>query len=293
MELLNQMPKRNLFGLEKQDYSTAKIVVLPVPYDSTATYKTGSREGPRAIIEASRNIELYSYELGRSLEGLGIYTLDELAPNLSSPEKMIASISKEIGIIIDDKKTPLMLGGEHTITIGAASAFKERGVEMSVIQFDAHTDSRDEIYGSKYTHATVMARVKELYSDPVQVGIRSIDEESAKHIDRERVIFAEEVHTTSAEDLAKKILSLTKENVYLSIDLDVLDPSEMPSVGTPEPGGLSFRELSDLIKRIGKSKNLMGFDVVELSPIPYMIAPDYLAAKLTYLTIGYFFQSQN
>ncbi|MEM0159286.1 MAG: agmatinase [Candidatus Micrarchaeaceae archaeon] len=293
MEPLNQMPKHNLFGLEKQDYNTAKVVVLPVPYDSTLTYKTGSREGPRAIIEASRNIELYSYELGRSLENLGIYTLDELAPDLSSPEKMVASISREVGIIIDDKKIPLLLGGEHTITIGAVRAFKERNTEMSVIQFDAHTDSRDEIYGSKYTHATVMARVKELYSSPVQVGIRSIDEESAERIDKERVIFADEVHSTSAEGIAEKIIGMTNENVYLSIDLDVLDPSEMPSVGTPEPDGLSFRELLGIIKHIGKSKKLMGFDVVELSPIPYMTAPDYLAAKLTYLTIGHFFQNQN
>ncbi len=174
MEPLNTLPKYNLFGLDDQDYSKSKIVVLPVPYDSTTTYQSGARNGPRAIINASRNIELYSYEVGADISKLGIYTTDELAPDLSSPENMVKRISKEVGIILDDKKVPLLLGGEHTITIGAVQAFKQREEELSIIQFDAHTDSRDELFGSRYMHATVMSRVSELYDNFVQVGIRSI-----------------------------------------------------------------------------------------------------------------------
>ncbi|MGC8710518.1 MAG: agmatinase [Candidatus Micrarchaeia archaeon] len=289
MEPLNTLPKYNLFGLDDQDYSKSKIVVLPVPYDSTTTYQSGARNGPRAIINASRNIELYSYEVGADISKLGIYTTDELAPDLSSPENMVKRISKEVGIILDDKKVPLLLGGEHTITIGAVQAFKQREEELSIIQFDAHTDSRDELFGSRYMHATVMSRVSELYDNFVQVGIRSIDEGYAKRMDKSKVILADEIYERGAEDIAEQINSMTSNNVYLTIDLDVLDPSEMPSVGTPEPGGVSFSNLLKIIKIIGKRKSISGIDIVELNPIPYFEAPNFLAAKLAYLALGYSF----
>jgi agmatinase len=288
MEPLNALPKYNLFGLDEQDYSKSKVVVLPIPYDSTTTYQTGSRNGPRAIISASRNLELYSYEVGADISKMGIYTTDELAPDLSSPENMMKRISKEVGIILDDKKIPMVLGGEHTITIGAVQAFKERKEELSIIQFDAHTDSRDELFGSRYMHATVMSRIMEFYDSFVHVGIRSVDEAYAKKMDTSKVIYADDVHG-NIEGIAEQINGMTNDNIYITIDLDVLDPGEMPSVGTPEPGGISFSELTKIIKLISKRKSVSGIDIVELNPIPGLEAPNFLAAKLAYLTLGYSF----
>ncbi|MEM3212244.1 MAG: agmatinase [Candidatus Micrarchaeaceae archaeon] len=290
MELLNQMPKHNLFGLEKQDYGTAKIAVLPIPYDSTLTYRAGAREGPRAIIEASRNIELYSYELGRSLENLGIYTLDELAPDLSSPEKAISSISKEIGIIINDKKVPLLLGGEHTIALGSLSALNAIGADLTLVQLDAHADMYDELNGTKYSHACVMARAKELFSDVFQVGIRNIDEKSAKQIGNGRLFLIDDAKEIGFKELGRLINKKSKKNLYVTLDFDVLDPSEMPSIGTPEPNGMHFSDVIEFIKELSKGKRLAGADFTELSPIPGFVAPDYLAAKLIYLFLGYFYR---
>ncbi len=285
---LNRLPPYNLFGLEEQDYASAKVAVLPVPYDSTLTYRAGAREGPRAIIDASRNIELYSHELGRDISELGIYTLQAMAPDLSSPESMVAGIKREVGILLDDNKVPLLLGGEHTITLGALQAFRERGVDLSVLDFDAHTDSRQEIFGSRYTHATVMARGRELYPSLFQVGIRSMDAASAAYLDRSRAITRDEVREGGTDEAVSRIVEGTGDAVYLTFDLDALDPAEMPSVGTPEPDGLRFAEAMGIIKGVGRKKKLLGADFVELSPIPHMHAPDFLAAKLIYLTLGYF-----
>ena len=284
---LNRMPPFNLFGLEEQDYSKAKVAVLPVPYDSTLTYKTGAREGPNAIIDASRNIELYSHELGRDISELGIYTLRAMAPDLSSPENMIAGIKREVGLLLDDGKLPLLLGGEHTITLGALQAFKEKGVELSILDFDAHTDSRQEIFGSRYTHATVMARSTELYPNIFQVGIRSMDATSSASLDRGKTITRDDVREKGTDAIVSQIVEGTGDALYLTFDMDALDPAEMPSVGTPEPDGLRFAEAMDIIKGVGRKKKLLGADFVELSPIPHMHAPDFLAAKLIYLTLGY------
>jgi agmatinase len=288
MEPLNTLPKYNLFGLDEVDYANAKVVVLPIPYDSTTSYQSGARYGPHAIITASRNLELYSYEVGADISKIGIYTTDELAPDFSSPENMISRIEKEVGLILSDKKLPMLLGGEHTITLGALRAFKNVGADISIVQLDAHTDSRDNLFGSKYMHATVMARAKELFENIVHVGIRSIDEDYAKHANTERIFFVDSLHE-DIDNAINAINELTTENIYLTIDLDVLDPSIMPSVGTPEPNGLSFDETIKIIKGLAEEKKLVGLDLVELSPIPNLEAPNFTAAKLAYLTLGYFF----
>ncbi len=292
MEPLNTLPKYNLFGLEEQDYKKAKVVVVPIPYDATLTYRSGARDGPHAIIDASRNLELYSYEIGEDISKIGIYTTDEMAPDLSSPENMAKRIQKEIGILLDDGKMPLLLGGDHSIAIGAIGAFKERKKDISIIQFDAHSDSRDEIFGSKYTHASVMARVREMYDKVVQVGLRSIDGDSAKALNPKCTLTMEDIHGLSGKEIARKIIEATGSEIYITIDLDVLDPSEMPSVGTPEPDGLSFNQITEIIREISKKKRLVGLDIVELSPIPYITYPNFTAAKLAYLTLGYFFSKK-
>ncbi|MGC8629184.1 MAG: agmatinase [Candidatus Micrarchaeia archaeon] len=290
---LNAMPKFTLFGFETS-YEEAKVVALPVPYDSTSSYKSGSREGPRAIINASRFIEPFSYELGFDIsKRVLVYTMDELMPDFSSPEHTINRIKKEVSIILEDKKMPLLLGGEHTISLGSLSSLKEKGFDLTVVQFDAHSDTYPELNSTKYSHASIIARAKELYSDVFQIGIRSIDEKSFKELNEERVFFAEDVRKQGAREIGQLINKKSKKNVYVTFDFDVLDPSEMPSVGTPEPNGLRFEEIVALMQEIAKGKNLAGADFVELMPIPGLDAPNYLAAKLIYLFLGYFIRGAN
>jgi agmatinase len=286
MKLLNAMPPYNLFGLEDQDYKSARIVVIPVPYDSTVTYKSGSRDGPRAIIEASRNMELYSEEMRGNPSKVGIYTTEELAPDLSSPENTIRRIEKEVSLILDDSKIPLLLGGEHTISIGSISALAKRDKNFTVLHFDAHSDSRDELFGTKYCHACVMARARELAKSCYSVGVRSIDGQSASKYG-EDILFMESIYGMSTAEAINTIRNNTLKDIYLTIDLDVLDPSEMPSVGTPEPGGFTYTRLKEILKGALMAKNIIGLDFTELSPIPGVVAPNYLAAKLIYSTIGY------
>ena len=284
MKILNSTAPYNLFGLEVQDYSTAKIAVLPVPYDSTSTYKAGSREGSRAIIDASRRLELYSEELGTDASKIGIFTLEELEPDFSGPENMVNRIAREVSHILEDSKVPLLLGGEHTIAIGAVKAIAQKRKDCSVLHFDAHADSYDELHSTKYCHACVMARIREMCGSCYSVGVRSIDEASAKNV--KGILYRKDMHEMSAKKIIDAIVKNTKKKLYITIDLDVLDPSEMPSTGTPEPDGLSFRELADILKGVLAKKELIGIDFSELNPIPGMVAPDFLAAKLIYLIIG-------
>ena len=285
---LNTMPKCTLFGTEAS-YEGAKAVVLPVPYDATSSYKSGSREGPRAIINASRFIEPFSYELGFDIsKKVPVYTMDELMPNFRSPEQMLERIKREVSIIIDDKKVPLLIGGEHTITLGSISAFKEKGLDLSIIQFDAHSDTYEELNDTKYSHGSVIARAREIYSSVFQVGIRSIDEKSYNKLERKSLFFVDDVKGEGPDLLGSKINKLTKKNIYITFDFDVIDPSEMPSVGTPEPNGLKFEDIISMFKELSKGKNLVGADFTELMPIPGLEAPNYLAAKLIYLFLGIF-----
>lgn len=293
MQPLNSLPKHNLFGIENQDYKKAKVVVLPIPYDSTVTYRSGTRDGPKAIIEASRNMELYSYELKADISTIGIYTMDEMAPDFSSPKGMVDHIAREVELILKDDKVPLILGGEHTITIGAAKAVKEvYGKKVSFIQFDAHSDTRDEMFNSRYMHATAMARTKEMCKNLVSIGIRSMEGPQKKGDKNHKIFFMNELHEHGIEQIAEEVSSLTSDEIYITVDLDVLDPSEMPSVGTPEPDGLRFYQLIKFMEILSKSKKLVGLDIVELCPIPGLHSPDYIAAKLAYLTIGYFTRNQ-
>ncbi len=289
MKVLNSTAPYNMFGLEEQDYDTAKVVILPVPYDATSSYRTGSRDGPRAMIEASRPMELYDQELDQvTSDNVGIFTLEELAPDFNSPEGMVNRIAKEVGIIIDDKKVPVLLGGEHTIAIGAVKAFASRRKDFSVLHFDAHADSRDEFNSTKYSHACVMARIREMCNSCYSVGIRSIDKDSAEKYEKQ-ILYMKDMNTMKTKQVVDLILKNTKKNIYITIDLDVIDPSEMPSTGTPEPDGLCYSWLKLILKGILKERNLIGADFNELNPIPGIVAPNVLAAKLVYSTIGYAF----
>lgn len=273
----------NFLGLENQDYQNATVAILPVPYSSTASWKTGTNEGPRAIINASRYVELYDIESQRDFSAQGIFTLPFLGPSKNSPEETIGLVKGAIGKILGDGKLPIMLGGEHSITLGAIQAAKERFENLSILQIDAHADLRNEYEGSKFSHASVMRRVVDLGVPITQVGIRHISQEEADYIRESR---HENIFCMPDLPIDKIVASLS-ENVYITFDLDGLDPSIMPATGTPEPGGLRWYETLQLIKEVAKQKKIVGADVVELDPIPGMAAPDFLAAKLVYKIIGH------
>ncbi|MDE1851579.1 MAG: agmatinase [Candidatus Micrarchaeota archaeon] len=288
MKILNANPPYNLFGIENPDYEKAKVAVLPVPYDAATTYKGGAREGPHAIIDASRNIELFSEELDGDTSTIGIYTLDEMMPDISGPEGMTRQIEKEVSILLDDGKVPLLLGGDHSIAIGSIRAVAKKFKNFTVLHFDAHSDSRDSYMNSKYCHACIMARANEVCDSCYSIGVRSTDEEGfAKY--GKSTIYRKDIHKMGVEGVVKDLLKKTKGKVYVTIDVDVLDPSEMPSTGTPEPDGLSFYELKSILKGVLEKRELIGMDVTELSPIGGIVAPNYLVAKLLYLSLGFAF----
>lgn len=273
----------NFLGLDKQDYHSAKVVIFPVPYDATTYWKSGTKEGPQALIEASRHLELYDIEAKRDVSKEGIFTLPLLEPSKNSPEETIARIKRVVDKILADQKFCFMLGGEHSVTLGAVQAFKEKFGDFSILQIDAHTDLMDEFEATKYSHASVMRRARELGMAVTQVGIRSIPTEVAEYIEKENIktIFL------APHVPIQEIISSLKENVYLTFDVDAFDPSIMPSTGTPEPGGLGWYDVLDLVKHVAKNRKIIGADVVELNPIPGLHAPDFLAAKLVYKIIGY------
>ena len=270
-------------GLDGQNYEKAKTIILPVPYNSTTYWKSGTKDGPFAIIEASRHIELYDIETKKDLSQEGIFTLPFLEPSKNSPKETMDRIKSAVDRILADGKFLLMLGGEHSVTFGAVQSFKEKYPDLSVLQIDAHADLRDEFEGTKYHHGAVIRRVRELGIPVTQVGIRSISQEDVQYIEKEKidtVFFAPDLPID-------KIVSTLKDNVYITFDLDGLDPSIMPSTGTPEPGGLLWHESLKLIRAVAEKKNIVGADVVELDPIPGLTAPDFLAAKLAYKIIAY------
>lgn len=267
----------NFLGLEKQDYESSKVVIFPVPYSSTTYWGSGTKEGPQEIIEVSRHLELYDIETKKDPSKEGIFTLPFLEPSKESPKETMDRIKSVVDRLLRNGKFLIMLGGEHSITFGAIQSFKEKFSDFSVLQIDAHTDLRDEFEGTKYHHACVMKRIKDLGIPITQVGIRSTSRGEDKV---ENVFFAPEIPV-------EKIIATLKDKVYLTFDLDAFDPSVMPSTGTPEPGGLSWYEVLNLIKEVAQKKKIIGADVVELDPIPGLAAPDFLAAKLVHKIICY------
>ncbi|MEE8417613.1 MAG: agmatinase, partial [candidate division Zixibacteria bacterium] len=277
----------NFLGLSEDlsDYGSSKVVVLPIPYDATVSYGDGARNGPRAIISASRQVETYDNDFGNEPCQVGIATTGELERESSGPEAMMIKIEKAASEIIDDGKFLLTLGGEHSITSPLVKVYKDKFPDLSVLQIDAHTDLREEYQGSRYSHACVMSRVGEI-CEFVSVGIRGFcnSENERKAIRDGRIIESKVFHKNP--DAVSLILSLLTDRVYITFDLDGFDPSVMPAVGTPEPGGLLWEEAIELIMAVGRSKDIVGCDVVELAPIPGMIYPDFTAARLAYKLIG-------
>lgn len=269
-------------GMEKQytGYTSAKIVIFPVPYAGTSTYGRGAEKGPDAIIRASLNMELFDIERWSEVYKQGIFTASPLrVTNKTKPEIVVDAVHKQVRTFLKDGKFVVMLGGEHSISTGMARALHEKYKAMSVLHLDAHGDTRESYLGSKYSHACVMARIRE-FAPIVQVGIRSIDVEETTIKQNQRIFFAYEIYK-NIEWMQKAVDALT-DDVFITLDLDVLDPAYMPSVGTPEPGGLDWYTLIIFLEKVIQQKNVVGFDVVELAPQKNLHAPDFLAAKLIY-----------
>lgn len=264
----------------------ALFVVVPVGYDLTSTYQPGSRRGPAAIIEASTNMELYDDELKKETYLAGIHTTLPVTIDARGPKNMINTVRKNISRIVKLNKIPVMLGGEHSISLGAVQALKEKYPKLKVMQLDAHADLRESYQGSPYSHASVARRISEI-CPLIQVGIRSISKEEADFLPQSNVKSYSADFVLEKKDWVKTICKDLNGDVFVTIDLDVFDPSIMPSTGTPEPGGLYWQDVLKLLNLVSSSCKIRGFDVVELAPIPGIVAPDFMAAKLIYRLMGY------
>ena len=267
--------------------STARVVVIPAPYDSTTSYKGGARHAPRAIITASRQLEDYDIELDRDISAVGIHTAAEIEPDVSGPEAVVAQMRQAVHSVATRGKLVALLGGEHTITVGAVQALIEVYPALSVLYLDAHADLRDKYMGTGWGHASVARRVYET-CPLVQVGVRSLSEEERDFIREVQtpVIFWTPPRPGIAE-LADRVLDSLSSEVYVSVDLDVLDPSVMSAVGTPEPGGMSWDEVVGLLRKVAERRTIVGFDITELSPAEGPEACAFTAAKLAYKLMGY------
>jgi agmatinase len=281
------------FGGIPDKYSSWKralFVVVPFPIDLTTTYMSGTRNGPRALIEASGHMELFDEENKIEPYRAGIFVSTEIPVLTTGPLAMLKELEKRIKAVTRAGKFPVLVGGEHSGTCGAVSALKKKYGDLTVLQFDAHADLRDSYLGTPWNHACVGRRIVDSGAKLVQVGVRSISEEEDRFLRRAenvKTYYASEVRESLA-DVTRGVVSSLSGNVYISIDLDVFDPGIMPAVGTPEPGGLDWFEVIDILRDVMRADcNIVGIDIMELSPIPGIVAPEFLAAKLCYRLMGW------
>lgn len=268
-------------------YENSGVVIVPIPYEKTVSFGKGTANGPSAIIHASTSVELYDDELYCEPADIGIHTLKEINSDLE-PDQLTNLIQTTNGKLIKDHKFVINLGGEHTVTLGAVLAHKQFFDEFSVLTIDAHCDLRDTYEDKKICHATVIRRVVEENIPVVEVGIRSYSKEESQYIinsENVTIIHASEIQNN--RDWIGQAISNLKKNVYLSIDVDGLDPSIIPATGTPEPGGLGWYQVLELLRKLFLERNVVGMDIVELAPVEGFHGPDVLAAKLAYKSIGY------
>lgn len=284
----------NFLGLDsdESDFEKSKAVILPVPYERTVSFGTGCSGGPLAIIKASRSIELYDDELGCCPSDCGIHTLGELECGID-PAGMIESVKRTCLTLARKGKFVVTIGGEHSVAAGAFFAQKEIHPKVSVLSIDAHCDLRDSYQGSELSHACTMRRIADTGSTVVEAGVRSMSGEEAEFARGRKDLFifkADRILGRDPEQWSAEVVEKLGKKVYLSVDVDGFDPSLMPSAGTPEPGGLGWRDVVTLLRAVFRSRDVVGMDIVELSPIPAMHAPDVICAKLVYKAIGYKFR---
>ncbi|MBP6231421.1 MAG: agmatinase [Paludibacteraceae bacterium] len=266
-------------------YDTANMVVLPVPYDETSSWIKGSDQGPEALLDASVALEWLDIETKTQVYKKGIFTADAITEK-SSPELLCNAVQESVTRVFKDNKFPVTIGGNHTVSIGAIRAAASQFSDLTILQMDAHSDLRPSYEGSPLNHACVMYQASQLC--PItQVGIRSMCEEELGLFKEDRIFYAHTI--ASKSDWQQKALATLSKNVYITIDLDVFDPSVLPSTGTPEPGGLLYYEVLHFLRSVFQQYNVVGFDVVELCPNPTERASDFLAARLIYQLMTYKF----
>ena len=267
----------------------AKIILIPVPYDGTSTWGKGADKGPEAFLEASENMEWYDIETDSEVYRQGIHLTDPIDEK-SSPEAMVKAVYTTTKDFIKRNKFVTLFGGEHSISIGTIRAFNECFDDLTVLHIDAHADLRESYNGSKYNHACALHEASQT-TNLIQVGIRSMDGIEKTLIDEEKTFFAQEM--LNDEYWMDKVIDAMGDNVFITFDLDALDPSIMPSTGTPEPGGLLWFETLEFLKQVFEDKNVVGFDIVELCPNKNDRSSDFLAAKLYYKMLSYKFADQD
>lgn len=266
-------------------YENSKAIMIPVPYDGTSTWIKGADKGPEALLKASENMELYDIETDSQVFKKGIFLTNPVTGTLS-PEAMVHAVHDAVKTHLVKKKFVTLIGGEHSISIGAIRAFNEVFPNLTIVQLDAHADLRKEYNGSKYNHACALYEANER-NNLIQIGIRSIAQIERSVINWDNVFLASEINAN--DSWMDDALDLMGEQVYLTLDLDVLDPSILPSTGTPEPGGLFWYETLEFLKKLFDEKDVVGFDIVELCPNPVDKSSDFLAAKLFYKMLSYKF----
>jgi agmatinase len=286
----------NFGGIEEAEFSAfdrARVLILPVSYEGTVSYGTGTGAGAMAIVDASRNMELYEEETDSEAYKIGIHTLEEFKPR-DTPAEMMDSLYDHTKELLETDKFICMLGGEHSVSAPVIKAHAEKYHDMSVLQIDAHADLRDTYDGTPHSHASIMARVvKDLRIPSVQVGIRSISADEARLLESglpTKIFWARDI--VGKTDWIDQAVNALTPNVYLTIDIDGLDPSIVPTTGTPEPGGLGWYETLALIRRIAEKKRIVGMDLVEYSYFENYDSPAFLCAKLVYKSLAYIFRNE-
>lgn len=281
------MINRTYAGIPEEFTTLAdsKIVLIPVPYDGTSTWQKGADKGPDAFLEASENMELYDIETDTEVYREGVFLADPVTED-ASPEAMVDAVHTTVKSYIQKNKFVTTFGGEHSVTIGAIRAFNDSFENLSVLHIDAHSDLRKEYHGSKCNHACAVYEAGQK-NNLVQVGIRSMDISEKEVMNFDQVFFAEKIQQQS--DWQEKAIDLLGKDVYITFDLDAFDPSILPATGTPEPGGLLWYETIAFLRKVFSSRNVVGFDIMELCPNENHPSSNFVAAKLYYKMLTYKF----
>ena len=270
------------------DFDRARVAILPIPLDRTTSYVTGTRTGPHEILVASSHLELWDEETGTDVHGIGIATLPEMELPFATMDEVVCEIRRVVAELMKQDKFPVVLGGEHSITPPVVAAVAEKHPGLSVLQLDAHADLRESFMGTPHNHACAMRRAAE-FAPLTQVGIRSLSPEEAAAIPSLRTTIFYDYNMRDDPRWMDRVVESLTDTVYITIDVDGFDPAIMPATGTPEPGGLAWREALALLRKVIEARNVVGCDLVELSPMGGNVAPNFLCAKLIYKILSYRF----
>ena len=270
------------------DFERARVAILPIPLDRTTSYVSGTRTGPHEILVASSHMELWDEETGTDVHGIGIATLPEMELPYASMDEVVCEIRRVVAELMKRDKFLVVLGGEHSITPPIVAAVADKYPGLSVLQLDAHADLRESFMGTPHNHACAMRRSTE-FAPITQVGIRSLSTEEAAAIPSLRTTIFYDYNMRDDPRWMDRVVESLTDTVYITIDVDGFDPAIMPATGTPEPGGLAWREALALLRKVIEARNVVGCDIVELSPIGGNVAPNFLCAKLVYKILSYRF----